>query len=164
MNKNIILFNTSYGEENEAEYLEFLECNGYSEDECSREEYSEHMQDVNYEDIKYTLTENNKADKYVIFADLGRWNGRSSAVKMINNLQDIFEVCSCYDNIKISLDGSILKLEGSHHDATDFLIIKELKNNCSEALFEKLKYEVFFDSKQYNTLLKRYTKNVKILI
>jgi hypothetical protein len=128
------------------------------------EEQEEEESEIIFDDVKQILKNNDKSDKYILFANCGRWNGTYKAVKMIDKLQDIFKVCGCYDDIKLYFENNTLKLDGMHHDATDYITIKALNKNISDRMYEQIENEIYLTTRQYQTLFSRYTKNIKISI
>lgn len=101
------------------------------------------MVDMEYEDMRSLL--NKKYDYNIIcFADLGLWNGRREAHKILgHNLNECLKGFIQGDtNLHVYVDRYNLCADESHHDGTNHYTFKVLKNdisNLEEASYNMLK-------------------------
>ena len=107
------------------------------------------------EEINLNKTLNNNI---IAIANMGLWNGRKTGYKILgNNLNEILSSFSC-DEFKIFYDGYNVKFEGYHHDGTNYILFREIKNMDNIENFENLIY----NNKGYsNAQLNYYTKSLR---
>lgn len=139
-------------ETNAKEYL--FELNGETATSAEIQEYI--LNDINfrYEDEEINL--NKTLDNNIVcIADLGLWNGRIQAVKVLsNNLKDILNSFGC-DEISIYFDGKNVKSKGHHHDGTNYYEFREIKPGANiESLIDRISK----GEKISRSLLSYYTK------
>lgn len=96
--------------------------------------------------------------KIIAIADLGLWNGRRSAYKLLgDNLNEVLGFCGC-DYISVYYDQYNIKADLYHHDGTNHIEYRELKENTN--------YEVLLDA-LYNQepvsreMIRKYTKSLR---
>lgn len=65
-----------------------------------------------------------KIGKVLMIADLGFWNGRKQGYKITNSSNMFY---SDADYIEIYADGKDIKSENSHHDGTNYITYREIK-------------------------------------
>lgn len=82
--------------------------------------------DCQAEDLDNTLEDLDHYPAYIISANVGRWNGRFEAYKIIDTLKDLYKFLE--DSTKITLDTTTgtLQITTAHHDSTNYLTIKPL--------------------------------------
>lgn len=138
-------------------------------DRIDKGEIDENSEDWDWEDFKENLktVSNNFNTKYLIgIASVGTWRGRFSGY-VDDTGSDVYELVmkiirKGYDGILIYLneDGD-LELNLSHHDGTNTVIIRELK--------DKYNYDDYIDKindylyKGDSTYAYKYTKSVKYI-
>ena len=131
-----------------AEMYQYIEDNAQEifEKEPTEDEIWERaaeMVDMEYEDMRSLL--NKKYDYNIVcFADLGLWNGRREAHKILgHNLNECLKGFIQGDtNLHVYVDRYNLCADESHHDGTNHYTFKVLKNdigNPEEASYNKLK-------------------------
>lgn len=96
----------------------------------------------------------------IAFADLGLWNGRVSGYKVFNSCNVKDTLYSDCDYIKWYVDQYDYKATMAHHDGTNYIVYRQVKD---------YKYLELLEEKAYNgTLTKkhitRYTKSLKNII
>lgn len=99
-------------------------------------------QDCDWQDFEDAYRDIINRRRYVVLADLGRWNGRAKAKKFIggwNYYKKDFngwdEFVSCFshlDYITIKDVNGRLIVEGSHHDGHDYMEFRELTEKGEE--------------------------------
>lgn len=67
----------------------------------------------------------------IAIADLGRWNGRFSGYKELNNLEDIMYSSCDYERIYVDSNGDLRKKE-SHHDGSNSILYRYWKEGLTE--------------------------------
>ena len=97
----------------------------------------------------------------IVFANLGLWNGRHSAYKMLGsqNLRDCLNVCEGeYVEWFVDDDGD-LKIRDTHHDGTNVYVFRALRGGLSDVQLDN-----FFDKLDYEGItsagVKRYTRRL----
>lgn len=149
--KHIIWSNRDLDIENWREaYKEFLEVNEMDEDPDDENGIYEYMVQTNndyfYDEFEYNL--NKEIDGRIIcIADLGLWNGRRSAHRILGN--NIREILRCnHDYVEFYGDGYNIRATDTHHDGTnyyEFRVIREDRNienlfNGKEITRKRLNY------------------------
>ena len=101
-----------------AEFLEANEMNGDPNNENAIYEYMVETNNMYLDDERMNL--NKHVDgRILVLADLGLWNGRTKAYKIMNgNISDILS--SDCDYVEWYGDGYNIKAIASHHDGTNF--------------------------------------------
>lgn len=155
-------------EELRSEYKEHLECNNYSpeeikvfiQDETRLYEYANMILDMNYEDEQSNL--NKYVDGNILaIADVGRWNGRVCGYKELsNNLKDIFKVWDSCERIQLYGENRQIKGTGYHHDGTNYVIFRKLREDITEVQKEKLLSAIYSNEDNAKNLIKRYTRSI----
>ena len=133
-----------------------------------KEEYSdytnecflyERCSEMNYEYLGDEKMNLNKQlnNNIIILADLGLWNGRKSAYKIVDtNLNSIFDIGN-FDDAHWYADRHNIRCTEHHHDGTNYYLFRE---------FKKPEYKEIVCSKQYNGTLTskditRYTRSLR---
>lgn len=99
-------------------------------------------EDCDWQDFEDAYRDIINRRRYVVLADLGRWNGRVKAKKFIGgwnyykkNFNGWDEFVSCFshlDYITIKDVNGRLIVEGSHHDGHDYMEFRELTEKGEE--------------------------------
>ena len=94
----------------------------------------------------------------IAIADLGLWNGRVSGYKILgNNLNEIMTFGN-HDYIKIYSDGYNIRKESCHHDGTNRILFRMVRDNRDIEKFA----EMIYDGKTITrSLLNYYTKSIE---
>ena len=143
-------------------FSECIEVNGWDIDPNDDEALEEYIQETNsiyLDDLRDNL--NIKLDNPIIaIANLGLWNGRHTAYKLINsgNIKDCF-YSSC-DYAEWSVDGyGNLVSEQSHHDGTNYLVYRELKEGLSEKQIDNFLEKIYHNAFSGRDI-SRYTRKI----
>ena len=144
------------------------------------EEYFEEMAEINdwpedvmTEDFKYRLMydeiETRREDEMInldvstegqiiAIADLGLWNGRRSGYRLLdeNNISAIFREMS-WDQCEYYCDRYDVWMRNTHHDGTNYILFRELKNVNVEHFLDMIYEGKPIDSKT----LCRYTRSLR---
>lgn len=128
------------------EYIKEHPAEFFEEDEIPTEDEiwgkSYEMTEFEYEDIQSLL--NKKFEHNIIcFADLGLWDGRRKAHKIMGcNLKECISGFVKGDsNLHVYIDGHNLCAEEAHHDGTNYYVFKVMKkdiNSMRNASYEAL--------------------------
>lgn len=126
------------------DYKEFLESNEIEGDPDDENAIWDWMNEMNSEYLDDERVNLNKAldGRILIIADLGLWNGRRPAYKILgNNISNIFDINSRgFDYAEFYGDGHNIRASESHHDGTNFYeyrVIREDRNidNLLDAIY-----------------------------
>ena len=145
--------------ENFSEYIEINELDTDPNDEYALEEYVQETNCMYLEDLKSELDIKLK-NPIIAIADLGLWNGRHSGYKLINscNIKDCFH--SNCDYVEWSVDGhGNLVSEQSHHDGTNYLVYRELKDGLSEKQIDNFLEKIYHNAFSGRDI-SRYTRKI----
>ena len=89
-------------------------------------------QDCDWQDFEDAYEDVIDRRRYVVLADLGRWNGRVQAKKFISSWNEFLSCFNHLDYITIKdVDGRLI-VEGSHHDGHDKMEFRELTEKGEE--------------------------------
>ena len=124
-------------EEMRESWLESAEVNdweipedGPSDDEIWQEWYDQNERD--WDDIEWEVECHDERGSYLIIASLGLWNGRFDGGKIIDGyLTEAIRACF-EDYNKVYWQDKNLKVEATHHDGTNYFIIKKLTDRGIE--------------------------------
>lgn len=143
----------------EKDCKETLMNNMFTEEEITKEMLEKEayaLNEFSYDDVMdsfdYELN-----GRILIIARLGLWNGKKSAYKIIKscNMKDIF-ISDC-DYCKWFHDGHNIKSIQHHHDGTNYLEYREIKEDKDiDNLLDKLYQEKYVTRKMINY----YTKSL----
>ena len=138
--KNIIYSNDPYDfneEEMKESWYELAEVNdweipedGPSDDELWEEWYDQKERD--WDDIEGEVKYHDERGSYLIIASLGLWNGRFDGGKIIDGYLTK-AIRACFEDYnKVYWQDKNLKVEATHHDGTNYFIIKKLTDRGIE--------------------------------
>lgn len=152
--KKIILYTNNYNFETEKK--EFLEY--HDKKECTDDEvynWINDIQETDYDNIKDELK--TLPNNLIAIADVGLWYGTRKGYKLINNDEILSLVSNC-DYIDVYIEGNDLKIKGDHHDGTNYITIRQLKD-ISDTIQDRLESSIYNNS---NCLyyIKKYTKSI----
>lgn len=140
-------------------YAEFLEINDMDDDPEDEDAIYEYMVETNGEYLYDERMNLNKVvdGRILIIADLGLWNGRRSAYRLIDsqNINDILSFNSEY--AEFYGDGYNIRGTESHHDGTNnylFRIVREDRN------IENLLDDIYNGREISRKKLNYYTKSL----
>lgn len=100
----------------------------------------------------------------IVIADIGRWNGRVNAYKIIEsgNIKDCLVSDTDYAEWYVDVYGN-LRCDAVHHDGTNHYLYRVIKPELSERCREHL-FDCALRGVATPTLLTRYTKAVGVHI
>lgn len=120
------------------------------------DEWGEQL-DFWFSDEQENLNEQLEGD-IIAIADLGLWNGRFSGYKILgNNLNEIMSFGN-HDYIKIYSDGYNIRKESSHHDGTNHILFRMVRNDRNIDHFTDMIYNKKPITKN---MLNYYTKSIE---
>jgi len=107
-------YKKEYGETDEQQILEMI--------------YTDSNRDLEDERVNLNQQINGKI---LVIANIGRWNGRFSGYKIIDN--NLKEILSNFgdDEIVIFSDGKNIRAEGCHHDGINYYLFREIKDGVN---------------------------------
>ena len=165
-NKERVIFDSSYDVDDWRESFKyFCEINGLNEEEEDIYNYIEESKREELHDEKRNLDITIDGDILVI-ADLGLWDGRHSAYKIIHatSLKNIFSVAKNYDDVRFYCDQYNVKADLYHHDGCNHVEFRLMKNGRSgKTLLDKLYNQEKYtrdDIRNCSTSLRKYVAKV----
>lgn len=103
---------------------------GPSDDELWQEWYDQNERD--WDDIEGEVKWHDERGSYLIIASLGLWNGRFDGGKIIDGYLTR-AIRACFEDYnKVYWQDKNLKVEATHHDGTNYFIIKKLTDRGIE--------------------------------
>ena len=103
---------------------------GPSDDDLWEKWYDQNERD--WDDIECEVKWHDERGSYLIIASLGLWNGRFDGGKIIDGyLTEAIRACF-EDYNKVYWQDKNLKVEATHHDGTNYFIIKKLTDRGIE--------------------------------
>lgn len=118
------------------------------------EEWKAFMDELSISDMRDDLNRIS-TNTVVAIADIGRWNGRFMGYKTYKHLSDVFYT-EC-DSCKWYVDRYDLRFSGSHHDGTNHIQYREIKDENKLDKFLELIYSRELTPKQ----ITYYTRSVR---
>lgn len=126
-------------------YREYLEINGLDDDPNSEQGLYEYMMETNSE---YLSDERANLDiphnqPIIVIADLGRWNGRFPAYKMIKsgNIKDCLYSDTDYTEWYVDKYGD-LRADAVHHDGTNHYLYRVFKDGVTDMQIDNLQNKI----------------------
>lgn len=96
--------------------------------------------------------------KVVAIADIGTWHGRFTGYKILrNNLNEILKSFNC-DDYRVTYDRYTVRFTGYHHDGTNYVEFRELREDRNYANFLEKLYNQEPVSRQE---IRYYTKSLR---
>lgn len=152
-------FNTDDWKKSFEDYIQANELDINPNDENALYDYIQETNWMYLDDLKSELNIKLK-NPIIMIANLGLWNGRHSGYKLINsgNIKDCF-YSSC-DYAEWSVDGyGNLVSEQSHHDGTNYLVYRELKEGLSEKQIDNFLEKIYHNAFSGRDI-SRYTRKI----
>lgn len=152
-------FDTDEWKESFEDYIQANELDINPNNENALYDYIQETNWMYLDDLKSELNIKLK-NPIIVIANLGLWNGRHSGYKLINsgNIKDCF-YSSC-DYAEWSVDGyGNLVSEQSHHDGTNYLVYRELKEGLSEKQIDNFLEKIYHNAFSGRDI-SRYTRKI----
>lgn len=111
---------------------------------------------LNFEDERENLGVDTEPSGILCIADLGLWNGRRPAYRMLEGrLDQVFKVIQGeFVNLYYDSEDDDLKMDDTHHDGTNHYLFREVREGKNvEELLDKV-----FDGTYTQKDIDRYTK------
>lgn len=150
----------SYGMKSADEIAELeKEAKKYLDETASSQTIYEHI--MNDETFEYE-TEQDNLDKeldgnILCIASIGRWNGRFQGYKICgNNLKEVLGSFGC-DEIHVFFDGFNIKSKGYHHDGTNYVEYREIRQDKD---IDRLTNMIYSGKKITRSIINYYTKSL----
>ena len=166
-----VYFDTTTRIEHKINFREYLEDNDYSTEEIEKKvndvqalyDWRSEQNSIWFNAEILNLGKN-LPTRIICIADPGLWNGRKRGYKelrrySLNEILRAFED-SC-DYIKFFADRYDVRATGIHHDGTNHILFRAWKESTTEAQQERVKEAIFYDAKNANNLIKRYTRSIR---
>lgn len=113
-------------------------------------------------DCEYNYNLNVNIDEEIIaIANIGLWNGRRKGYKLLgNNLRNVFNCFESCDYIKVYSDGYNIQGQGCHHDGTNYVTYRKIRNDISEVQKENLIDAIYNNNDNADNYIKNYTRSL----
>ena len=131
--------------------------NSLSEDDIYKECYD--TEELWFSDTKWEL-KNVSEGEVIAIADLGLWNGRRGAYKIINSLEDILYSSCDYERVYVDSNGDLRK-EESHHDGSNSILYRYWKDGLSDEQKENFLNKIYY-GKCTQKDITRYTRKAGV--
>lgn len=141
------------------EYIEANELDIDPNDEYALEDYIQESNSIYLDDLRSNL--NIKLDNpIIVIANLGLWNGRHAGYKLINsgNIKDCFHSNCDYAEWAVDGYGNLVSKQ-SHHDGTNYLVYRELKEGLSEKQIDNFLEKIYHNAFSGRDI-SRYTRKI----
>ena len=139
--ENIIWSNLHVNYEDwEDDFRDYLDVNGYEEDEVDLYEWVDETLSIYLQDERENLNKN--VDGCIVaFADLGLWDGHHNGAKVVGeNVKNILRG-SCGDYVKWYCDQYNVRCYDCHHDGTNHYLYRVAKSyEDAKRLVDKIAY------------------------
>lgn len=143
-------------------YKEHLEINGLSYDPNDENGLYAYMVETNGEYLDDERANLNipHNQPIIVIADLGRWNGRFSAYKMIDsgNIKDCLYSDTDYTEWYVDKYGD-LRADAVHHDGTNHYLYRVFKDGVTDMQIENLQNKIYTGKATRNDI-SRVTKRL----
>ena len=107
------------------------------------------------------LDSHNNSNSYIVIAELGLWNGRKIGYKIINNLTEL----QFHDNTTVYTYRGETIIVDSHHDGTNIMIVRKIKNNFDTFDVDDKFYAHFYKNKcVLENLINYYTEKLDLSV
>ena len=140
----------------EKEAKEYLLENGSEAGQGAIYEYIRDNEKFEYEDEQDNLDKELDGNILCI-ASIGRWNGRVQGYKICgNNLKEVLGLFGC-DEIHVFFDGFNIKSKGYHHDGTNYVEYREIRQDKD---IDRLTNMIYSGKKITRSIINYYTKSL----
>jgi hypothetical protein len=129
-----------------------------TEDEIYEEIYECNYLALKDERFEFAQLDNKLKTRIVAIANVGRWNGRKAGLKNIGHLEEVIDFMRSYDSWELYIDRYQLKGVGHHHDGTDYLTFKEIKEKYDYETLEEL---LFCDDNAIDVIENKMTTSLR---
>lgn len=156
-------FATLYAEFNRADWDEVCEMNGINISDFSDNEKWEYVYEndrIYFQDFVSELNEI-KTNLILAVGTVGTWRGSRSAYKEIDSMAEIPYIAggSC-DEITFFSDGYNLCFSGNHHDGSNYITFREVKEDISEEVYARMLDAIYNDADNKDYYIKTYTRSL----
>ena len=131
--------------------------NSLSEDEIYQECYD--TQNFWFDDVRGELKIVSEGEVIAI-ADLGLWNGRRGAYKVLDSLEEVLYSSCDYEKVYVDSNGDLRKDE-SHHDGNNSILYRYWKDGLSEEQRENF-LDKIYNGKVTQKDITRYTRKAGV--
>ena len=100
------------------------------------------LQETWFEDEQGNLSSVDEHNGLIAIADLGRWNGRFSGYKEVENLQDVLYSDCDYEKVYVDSNGDLRKDE-SHHDGSNSILYRYWKSGLTDEQKENFMNKIY---------------------
>lgn len=146
---------------------EFVEYFKEEYPELTQDDWEELAIEQIYHDDWYDFNHNLKGltidgRAILAIADLGRWNGRFQGYRVIysNEIISCLSASNNYDYITFYTDSvGDFRMDGVHHDGTDYITYREVKETTTEKQLDKLVQKIY-DGEATRADITRYTRGL----
>lgn len=143
-------------------YKEYLEINGLDGDPNDENGLYEYMVETNGEYLSDERVNLNipHNQPIIVIADLGRWNGRFPAYKMIasGNIRDCLYSDTDYTEWYVDKYGDF-RADAAHHDGTNHYLYRVFKDGVTDTQIDNLQNKIY-EGKATRADITRVTKRL----
>lgn len=157
-------FATLYAEFNNYDWQEFCEMNDINFSDFSDNDKWKciyELDRIRFQDFVSELNEIKSTNLIIAVGTVGTCRGNRSAYKEIDCMAEIpYLACGDCDEITFFSDGYNLCFSGNHHDGSNYMTIRELKDDVSEEIYNKIIDAIYNDADNKDYYIKKYTKSL----
>ena len=103
----------------------------------------------------------NNSNGYMVIASLGLWNGRKTGYRVINDVADI----PFHDYTTIYKYRGEMVIKDSHHDGTNYYLIRRIKSNFDTLNVDDKFYAHIYNNKcKLENLINYYTEKLDLTV
>lgn len=114
--------------------------------------------DFNFEDSLVNLDKQING-RVLAIASMGLWNGRKTGYKILSdNLNEVVKSSIGCDEKEVFCDGFNVLAEGYHHDGTNYVEFRELREDTN---YEILLNKLYMNEEVTRADIRRYTKSLR---
>ena len=156
-------FAALYAEFNRDDWQEFCDMNGENFSDFTdnaKWEYVYEWDRIYFQDFVSAL-KGIDSNRIIAVGNVGTWRGNRSAYKELARMDDIPYIAggSC-DEITFFSDGYNLCFSGNHHDGSNHITFRELKDDVSEEVYARLLDAIYNDADNKDYYIKKYTRSL----
>jgi hypothetical protein len=146
------------------EWEDYCYKNEHSLDDYDERTWADNINfEANYSNLEETLSNLNVSDEIVVIADLGLWDGRRIAYKILDkDASSIINDIDYYEYPEIEMNNNNeLYATDIHHDGTNYYRFRVWRSGVSEKGKERFLENIYYGEVSEDEIIK-YTKALRI--
>lgn len=159
--KSYGMYNLKELEQYEKDAREMLIENGMEEEDITDNDITEEIwQDIDFSyDAEMDNLSKRLDGRIVAIADLGLWNGQRRGYKILSdNLNEVISFGMSCDEREVYFDRYNVKATGYHHDGSNSVLFRELKEDRN---IDNFLQKIYNNETISNSTLNYYTKSLR---